>query len=295
MKFLHLLNGDSTLHQFKQTEIRGDCLVWREILCEGETIEKMGSPLFWEKRAAFLRYFSPPSFDKHFEKNKKAFSEVNLSEYEEVVLWFEYDLFCQINMLGLLSWINDQDLPKTKIALVCLGHHPKYEKLVGLGEIEPTEYYQLLEERTELEKEDLAYAARVWKAYCSADHSNLLHFIEPERAEKFPYLEEALRWHQKRIPDPANGLDEIESFIVQMLAKQPLEKRSIVGALLQRENFYGFGDIQYFKYLQDMEAILKEIEGKVALNATGQEVLAGQRRFAELRNVERRYGGICID
>lgn len=291
---IHILNGDSTLNQIQQTEIEGDRLVWREILCEGETPERIGSPLFWEKRATFLQQFSPSSFEKQFERNKKAFSEVDLDSYEEVVLWFEYDLFCQINMLGLLSWINDQTLSTTKISLICLGHHPKYEGLVGLGEINPAEYDQLFADRIDLNASDLQYAARIWKAYCSDDHSKLLQLIDPNRSNKFPYLEEALRWHQKRIPNQVNGLDEIETYIVQMISEQPLEKRSIVGALLRRKNFYGFGDMQYFKYLEGLEPILKKEEGRIYLNELGLQILAGQKRFDLVRKVKRRYGGLLV-
>lgn len=294
MKLLHLLNGDTTLHQINQTTINGDRLVWREILCEGETLEKVGSAEFWETRAAFLQAFSKPSFEKHFERNKKEFSETDLRQYDGVVLWFEYDLFCQINMLGLLSWIHPKYLPDTKIALVCLGNHPNYDGLVGLGEIDPDDYYSLFEKRIQLNPEDLAYAARIWKAYCSNNHFNLLQLIEPGRAKKFPYLEEALRWHLKRIPDSQNGLDEIEFYIVQLLAKKPQEKREIVGTLLRRENFYGFGDVQYFNYLKDLAPILSEKEGKVELNNLGREVLDGRKGFASLRRGERWYGGIKV-
>ena len=294
MELLHLLNGDATLQQFKQTNIKGDRLVWREMLCEGETIAEVGTPLFWEKRGTFLRDFAPDSFEEHFERNKRAFSEVAPSKYEEVVLWFEYDLFCQINLLGLLSWIYNQPVKPGNISLICLGHHPKYEGLVGLGEINPAEYEALFENRIELDHSDLEYANNIWLSYCSDDHSNLLDLIEPSRADKFPYLEEALRWHQKRFPNPQNGLDDIETQVVQLLAETPMEERKLVGKLLRRPGFYGFGDLQYFKYLEELAPILDKSDGIIRLNERGQQVAAGTLSFKSIRQAERCYGGVRV-
>ena len=106
MKTLHILNGDSSLHQFNKTSLEGDTLVWREILCEGKTREEIGSAPYWETRKEFLKNYAKDSFEKHFENLKQEISSVRFSDYEEVILWFEYDLFCQINMLGAIAWLH---------------------------------------------------------------------------------------------------------------------------------------------------------------------------------------------
>ena len=294
MKFLHLLNGDTTLQQLNQTTIDGDRLVWREILCEGETTEPVGSPQFWEKRARFLSGFTTEGSLDVLEKLKAVFSTVKLSDFDEIVLWFEYDLFCQINLLGLLSWLNDRADAIQKVSLICLGEHPKYKGLVGLGEINSDDFYGLFDHRTPLHTEDLAYGAKIWSIYCSDNHEDLLRLIEPERNSVFPYLEEALRWHLKRLPDPGTGLDEIENEVLQLLATKPMDKRKLVGTLLRRDNFYGFGDLQYFKYIEQLSPVLEETRGLLKLNQLGEQIVAGEKNFRELRKAKRCYGGLEV-
>ena len=166
MKTLHILNGDSSLNQIKQTNIKGDTFVWRELLCEGETKFDLRSDEFWQTRIQFFNEY----FD-YFEKEKlielkDQFFSLKISAYKEIVLWFEYDLFCQINLIALLSWLKQSNVD-TKIYLICIGEHPNYRKLVGLGEITHIEFEQQYEHKIQLGKADLEFASKIWKIYCS--------------------------------------------------------------------------------------------------------------------------------
>jgi hypothetical protein len=64
MNILHILNGDSTLHGFRETGLEGDTLVWREILSQGPLEADISSGNFWKARAEWIgEAFGEPAND----------------------------------------------------------------------------------------------------------------------------------------------------------------------------------------------------------------------------------------
>lgn len=295
MKQLHLLNGDTTLQQFKQTNIPGATFVWREILCEGPTVVAIGSKSHWETRATFLKKFSPDGFEKYFQSLREEMDRVDLDLYDEVVLWFEYDLFCQINLLGAISWLRSKLGKKMpRFSLICLSKHSAYDRLVGLGEIKASEYPNLLRARQVLSELDLSFAEQLWRLYCSQKHDQLLDLIETQSSANFPYLAPAIKAHYRRFPNSHNGLTEIEETILQLLFKEAKTPHSIVSNLLRMENYYGFGDLQYFKLLESLAPLLEENKAILSLNEKGKTVLENRESFRSFRVEKAVYGGASI-
>ena len=296
MKQLHLLNGDSTLHQFKQSNISGDTFVWREILCEGPTLAAIGSVEYWNVRAGFLKKFSVDNFEKYFDQLREEMENMDISSYGEVVLWFEYDLFCQINLLGAISWLRSKARENAPtISLVCLGTHPDYDRLVGLGEIDAQEYTQLLKNRQILSALDLSFAEQVWQLYCSKAHDELLDFIKTGSSTVFTYLKPAIEAHYQRFPNQLNGLTEIEQTILQFLAEEAKTANAVVGRLLRRQSYYGFGDVQYFKVVQSLAPLFREKNDQISLNEKGKAVLENKESFRSFRTEKVVYGGAFIN
>lgn len=253
---LHILNGDSTRQIIEQSDIPGDLCVWRDVLSDGPAILDVGSDEFWSIRTAYMT--------SAFELTEEEFRTKMLAEfklisgfvsYEEVVLWFEYDLFCQINMLALLHWFNQQERGNTKISLICVGREEGYEKLVGLGEIDPARFPDLFNRRRIMGTQDFTFASDVYEAWCSDDPTDLeTYTLLP--SNEFPYLSDALQSHFKRFPSTQTGLTEIEQKIVDLIGSGVHEERRIVGSLLRWQEFYGFGDLQFFEILNRLDPIL---------------------------------------
>jgi hypothetical protein len=252
---LHILNGDSTRQIIEQTTISGDLCVWRDVLSDGPVVPDVGSDAFWDTRAAYMSdTFGIPT--EEFRQNAQAEFEkiASFGHYKEVVLWFEYDLFCQINLLAILHWFNQQELGDIKVSLICVGREEGYEKLVGLGEIAPERFPALFERRRIMGTYDFNFASDAWLAWCSEDPTDLESFtLLP--SNEFPYLADALKSHLTRFPSPATGLTAIESKIVGLIQSGVDEEREIVGKLLRWQQYFGFGDLQYFHILKRMKPL----------------------------------------
>lgn len=253
---LHILNGDSTRYIIEQTEITGDICVWRDVLSDGPTAPDVGSAAFWDIRAEYMANAFEISPEEFREKAQKEFEKIEaFSDYKEVVLWFEYDLFCQINMLAILHWFNQQERGDTSVSLICVGREEGHEKLVGLGELAPEQYPDLFSRRRIMGTADFAFATDVYEAWCSSDPTDLeTYTLLP--SNEFPYLSSALQSHFRRFPSAQTGLTEIEQKIADLINDGVQEERKIIGNLLRWQEHYGFGDLQFFQVLDRMETLL---------------------------------------
>ncbi|HYO49233.1 MAG TPA: DUF1835 domain-containing protein, partial [Chloroflexia bacterium] len=133
---LHITNGESVGERIKQAGVPGDVLAWNDVLHEGPipaglTLDKMS-----DVRARFIADAGWGSYDKvraDFARRDDALAR--FGEHEEVVLWFEHDLYDQLQLIQILDWFSRRDLGKTTISLICIGSHPELPNFRGLGEL----------------------------------------------------------------------------------------------------------------------------------------------------------------
>lgn len=288
---LHITNGDSFTQKLKQLNLEGDIITWREMLCEGKTLSTVGSESFWKTRFEFL--------NKNYKVSKSWFVEKTLKEYrslcnhkqqDQIVLWFEYDLFCQVNMLAVISWLKTHRR-HAQISLVCSGEQEGQERLFALCELSDQQLQQLYDTRVELSQDDIEYADYVWQLYCS-DNPMRLENLGDFGNYQFDYLEGAIQAHLRRFPSFRNGLNSFENQVLAIADEKELaSKREFVGAVLREENPYGYGDTQISRMMGRLKPLFTSFN-PVKLNKKGKQVLEGQTNYyAFLRNNETYLGG----
>ncbi|PQJ14990.1 DUF1835 domain-containing protein [Aureicoccus marinus] len=288
---LHITNGDSFTQKLKQLNLDGDIITWREMLCEGKTLSSVGSESFWKTRFEFL--------NKNYKVSKSWFVEKTLKEYrslcnhkqqDQIVLWFEYDLFCQVNMLAVISWLKTHRR-HAQISLVCSGEQEGQDRLFALCELSDEQLRQLYDNRVELSQDDIEYADYVWQLYCS-DNPMRLENLGDFGNYQFDYLEEAVQAHLRRFPSLRNGLNSFENQVLSIAEEKELaSKIEFVGAVLQEENPYGYGDSQINRMMGRLKPLFTSFN-PVKLSKKGMQVLEGQTNYyAFLRNNETYLGG----
>ena len=288
---LHITNGDSFTQRLKKLKFKGDIITWREMLCEGKTETSVGSEAFWKTRFEFLH--------KNYNVSKSWFVEKTLKEYrslcnhkqqDEIILWFEYDLFCQINMLAVISWLKTHRR-HVQISLICTGYEDESNHLYGLNELSDDQIQEQFKSRVTLSQNDIEYADYVWQLYCS-DNPIRLENLSDFDMYQFTYLEDALKTHLRRFPAIKNGLNEIENRVLQMaLESKAPSKKALMGALLQDQGWYGFGDTQYERILKNLRPLFHSFN-PVRLSKKGKEILENKDNYyATLRDTEAYLGG----
>src|SRR4051794_24713476 len=114
MPVLHVTNGDSTVPALVQTGLVDDVLVWRDVLHEGPVPDVADGELR-RLRAAFL---GAPEED--FAERDRRLDGARDGDY---VLWFEADLYDQLQVLQVLSQLHALAVPAERVTLICIGEH----------------------------------------------------------------------------------------------------------------------------------------------------------------------------
>ena len=288
---LHITNGDSTTNYLKSLQIKGEYITWREMLCEGKTSIDVGSETFWKTRFEFLK--------SSYKVSKKTFIDYTLKEYrnlsqkknqQEIVLWFEHDLFCQINMIALLSWLKKYRSGE-KISLVCSGDVIGSEKRLGLSQLNKEQINTHYQNRVELTQDDIEYADYIWQLYCSDSPLRLETVYKFNPMSPFVYLTDAIAMHLKGFPSIENGLNSIENYIIQTANEtDPSSKNDLVSNLLKNEEGYGFGDTQYLQKIDKLKTLFTSFD-PVKLSRKGKKVLDNQLNLYRVLRDENAYLG----
>lgn len=291
---LHITNGDSFTERLKSLDIPGDIITWREMLCEGKTEPNVGSESFWKTRFEFL--------SKNYKVTKTWFVEKTLKEYrslcnhkqqDQIILWFEYDLFCQINMLAVISWLKSFRR-HAEISLVCSGDEDSSDRLYGLNELSDEQLHSLYEKRVALTQDDIEYADYVWQLYCSDNPIRLEHLSDFENYQ-FDYLSDAIQAHLQRFPSIKNGLNAVENNILTLSEEEKLaSKKELVGKVVKNQGVYGFGDSQYERMIGRLKPLYTSFN-PVKLSKKGKQILEEKANFySHLRDNDAYLGGALM-
>jgi len=289
---LHITNGDFTTKYLKKLKFSGDFITWREMLSEGKTTTDVGSEAFWKTRFNF--------FKTSYKITKKTFIENTLKEYrnlcnkksnKEIVLWFEHDLFCQINMLAVLSWLN-RYRKGHHISLVCSGKIEDSKKMFSLTELNKQQINNHFKNRIVLSQDDIEYADYIWQLYCSDSPLRLETVYKFNPMSPFHYLATAIEAHLQRFPSIKNGLNKIENSILETAEYQNLtSKKELVSSLIKNEEVYGFGNLQYEHTINNLKPLFANFN-PVKLSKIGKQVLEHQVNFyGQIRNDISYLGG----
>jgi len=252
MSILHILNGDSTAQSFEDTGLEGDVLVWREVLSEGPLAENITSADFWRNRSEWIgdTFSEVPGNYQHAVLDQLAKLEEG---YCEINLWFEYDLHCQANMLGVIAYLEQKtDLSVPAIYLICPADFPGKERFGGMGELTGEELEYLYDNiRVQLNEMDFTLAKQAWAVYVSRDEEKLRAFLHAtDFWGNLQNLKPALAAQLKRLLTDEKGLNYIEQKLLEVYNNGYKTWPEILSIFWQSETIYGMGDLEIDIYLK---------------------------------------------
>ena len=235
----HILNGDALAYSFPETHIEGEIMVVREALINGD-LSGNDLPGFWRSRAACMQLTAADYQQKVVSEFEKILKAPNGTEFN---LWFEYDLFCQINMWFVLWLINNLSIKKTVYAVYPfhLGRNDKHF-WNGFGPANPAQLQACFAERILLSNADLQSGQELWTA-CKDNHFEALLRLAKNQSPAFPFLQEVVSAHIDRFPkDGTKGRPE--SVIEDIIKNTGTDFTNMCKEFWNRESIYGFGDDQ---------------------------------------------------
>lgn len=235
----HILNGDALAFSFPDARIGGDIIVIREALMDGDL---SGNNLndFWESRAT---YHSAAEGQYHSVVVKEFEKIMNAPANSEFNLWFEFDLFCQVNMWFVISIINNLPIHKRVYAVYTSYLDRKSKKFWnGFGPANSGELATCFADKILLNDVDLHFGQDLWTVYKGGKVEELAR-LATNQSSAFPYMQEVVKAHIDRFPKdgtkgrPGRVLEDITKNISTDFNK-------VCKAFWNREGIYGFGDTQ---------------------------------------------------
>ena len=205
--------------------------------------------------------------------------EAALAAADEVVLWFERDLFDQLQLVQILAGLDE-----TPAALVDLG--------------EPTEQPVdlTLLDRDPVGPEQRALAERAWSAFREPDPRALAELAATDGAA-LPFLPEALHRLLEELPAVGDGLARSERELLEAVSGGANGRHEAFGAFQRREERPFMGDTVFWQRVDGLVSapvpLLAE-NGQLALTAAGEEVLAGRADHVRLNGIDRWLGGVQL-
>ncbi|MDY8136306.1 DUF1835 domain-containing protein [Aquimarina sp. 2201CG5-10] len=290
---LHITNGDSITQRLQELNlVKGEFLIWREMLCEGPTTIKIASENSIQIRKAFFeKYYriTPDDYEEKFVSQIKKLETIK--EYDQIILWFEYDLFCQINMIAAISILLDHKIEEIPIYLVCSGRIENEKKCLGLSELSDNQLKNHYLNKIKLTLDDLELASHVWTLYCESNPKKIAGQIKKQSS--FEYLSICLRAHLQRFPNMLTGLNVLEHNILEMIEKYQIKNvKQLMGYALEYQGYYGYGDMQMKRVIARLFQFLDQTKDRLVLTDRGKLALKHQKNFYNTQKLDWYYGGV---
>ena len=301
---LHISNGDAT--DVRGTGLAQRVIYWRDVLHEGPVPEAAPAELRRirvgyltgqesAERAGAMRQFTER--DHALEANRDG----------EYVLWFEADLYDQLQIAEILARLAGLGVPAERITLICIGEHAGIARFGGLGELtaEQLRELPLTNACARLTPAALELATRAWAAF-RAPTPDGLGAIAAARLGELRFLGEAFDRLSREYPATRDGLSLTERRVLAAVADGAPDAGTAFVRAGARETRPYMGDITCFGRMDRMAQRphpllrldppgrpVKRITG-VRLTDTGARVLAGEADQIALNGIDRWIGGVHL-
>jgi hypothetical protein len=240
MNEYHVLNGDALKDHFPES-LQGELIVFRECLVDGPVSGSLLSE-FYQNRSNYLIDQYPNIELDYFKDIVTEFEKITqLNSNTAINLWFEDDLFCQVNFWFLCHLIIDHSKIDKAFFI-----SPKNNLTYGFSGLSQKELEVAFENRVLLSKSELRLFASLWVHYQKEDHGRLIEIAQPLYTN-FPFLKETIKANKERFPENGN-IGRPEKSLLRIIREIGSEE---FGPVFQKfhnqESIYGFGDLQVKK------------------------------------------------
>jgi hypothetical protein len=301
---LHVTNGDIVAEGIAQAGIAGETLSWADTLHEGPVPAGLDAAELRAVRARFLAECGWGDAEA-IETDLRARDERVLAAQgrELIVLWFEHDLFDQLQLLQVLDMLDDTGGVTAVLA----------DRF--LGAMEPAELAGLSRERTPVTTEQLALARLAWSAVRATEPVAVEAMLRTH-TDVLPHLAPALRRLLQELPAVGDGLSCTERNALEALAAGARTPTEVFIEAQKAEEAPFLGDAWMWRKLWEMghgdRRLVEQRDGRplgtpppfpegegfeereIQLTDTGRAVLAGEADRAELVPLDRWIGGVHV-
>ena len=312
---LHVTNGESAGNTLRRTSLGGAVLPWSDVLHEGPVPAVPRAELL-RTRAAFLSgcgWGGRRAIVSSLLRRDSQFREA-LGDGRQVVLWFEHDLYDQLQLVDALALAAGAGRAPDLIVVDSFPGRPSFR---GLGELTADELETLWPDRRPALPETLAAARAAWDAVRAPDPVALVGWANGKGdAQHLPLFAAAAERLLEELPAPRTGLSGTERRALEAVAAGARTPPAAFLAAQELERAPFLGDTWFFRTLAGLgSGAVRLVETdereplpappplgdgrsfaalRLRLTAEGRRVLGGKADRIDLLGVDRWIGGTHV-
>lgn len=238
-----ILNGDALAQQFPE-DIPGKRIIARECLVDGP-VQANSLEDFFKLRSSFLKkHYDTTAADYRKGSRDQLLKIRDISEDADISLWFEDDLFCQVNLWFICHLLGNRE----SLYLVRPTTHVRY----GFGGMDANAMRTAWQNRFKLKPAYQEIFAQLWISYQNADWNALLTSSR-SLPPGFSFVTAAAEAQVDRIPgdgEPGRPERILRSIIDEL---DTTEFGPVFQEFHKRAAIYGFGDLQVKRLFDELQ------------------------------------------
>ncbi|GAA0355057.1 AraC family transcriptional regulator [Alkalibacterium iburiense] len=212
---LHIVNGQALYDVFKNESVLdySHLIPFNEAMCVNETTESISSPAFIQMRAKGHN----SSVDAYKKLVTDYLEPLQKEQYAFIYLWFGEDMFCQINVLTLLAYLEQ----------------------IGYGGSVQLNVFDEKEFQVETVDIMLGNYERVYREV-------LVHH-EASSEDTYPLMNRAVGIYLELLTEP----NRITEYIKK---NRELSDKDLLQKLFKKFDYIGYGDSQYMDLIKEISS-----------------------------------------
>jgi hypothetical protein len=301
-KTLNITNGDSAVEMMKQAGIAGDFLPWRDVLHEGPVPASLSLEELSKVRAEFISgrgWGDAETIKQDFIDRDNQLK--SYQDYEKVILWFEHDLYDQLQIIQILDWFNKNGGSDTNLNMICTKNY--------LGMTTPEEMKGLVQYEALITKTQLTLASKAWSAFCE-DTPNQWADLLNKDTSVLPFLEGAILRQLEEFPDCKTGLSRTAYQALNIFSQGETRCGNVFEEYNKTEERRFLGDLSFWNILDEMakanppllalkdgsslRETVKQTDDLV-ITPLGKDILKGRTSLLEYYEIDRWIGGTHLN
>ena len=250
---LHVANGHCTTRLIEAAYLPGRTSIWADALHDGPVADVSDEELV-RIRAAFIADGLDVSAEE-VEADLTHWRDVVDDDdgYDELVLWFEHDLFDQLNLIQLLTRVGRDRPIRKPVSLISINRYPGHPHFKGIGELTPADVAALYATRRPVTPQQIQLAAIAWDAFRSGERPRVDALLSGDTSA-LPFLAPALRRHLAEAASGPDGLTRSERRLIEQLAAGPLDIHTAFAGMHAGETAYYITDSSFWQMVKGLAA-----------------------------------------
>jgi hypothetical protein len=286
-RFHHVANGTATTDIIHLAGIPGTSSIWADPLHDGPVPGGLSDEELLEVRARYLADGSEGSLEETISELRSWRAALdNTESYDELVLWYEHDLFDQLNLVHVLGHVRRTVAGRKPVSLVCIGSFPGRPRFKGLGELTPDEIASLFDTRQSVSEAQYALAEVAWSAFGGPDPQQVERVLAADTSA-LPFLAAALRRHLEEYPSAFNGLSRTEHRVMELARTGPIDVWTAFPRMHDTETAFYIADLSFWRVVRSLASTSPPLVAAASAKASASQVDKGPRITMSLTEIGR--------